>query len=95
MLLNLQMVMHEPWKASAPEVYLLTTTDGSVPRGLDPNRLRKGLHVYFQFSALRFAKFGRERELEMPSYAQPIYRQISLANKILSSGGGGRVLSNY
>ena len=37
MLLNLQMVMHEPWKASAPEVYLLTTTDGSVPRGLDPN----------------------------------------------------------
>ena len=58
-------------------------------------RLRKGLHVYFQFSALRFAKFGRERELEMPSYAQPIYRQISLANKILSSGGGGRVLSNY
>ena len=32
------MVMHEPWKASAPEVYLLTTTDGSVPRGLDPNR---------------------------------------------------------
>ena len=38
MLLNLQMVMHEPWKASAPEVYLLTTTDGSVPRGLDPNR---------------------------------------------------------
>ena len=31
------MVMHEPWKASAPEVYLLTTTDGSVPRGLDPN----------------------------------------------------------
>ena len=27
------------------------------------NRLRKGLHVYFQFSALRFAKFGREREL--------------------------------
>ena len=59
------------------------------------NRLRKGLHVYFQFLALRFAKFGRERELEMPSYAQPIYRQISLANKILSSGGGGRVLSNY
>ena len=40
MLLNLQMVMHEPWKASAPEVYLLTTTDGSVPRGLDPN----GIH---------------------------------------------------
>ena len=39
MLLNLQMVMHEPWKASAPEVYLLTTTDGSVPRGLDPNTL--------------------------------------------------------
>ena len=38
MLLNLQMVMHEPWKASAPEVYLLTTTDGSVPRGLDPNK---------------------------------------------------------
>ena len=37
MLLNLKMVMHEPWKASAPEVYLLTTTDGSVPRGLDPN----------------------------------------------------------
>ena len=37
MLLNLQVVMHEPWKASAPEVYLLTTTDGSVPRGLDPN----------------------------------------------------------
>ena len=34
---NLQMVMHEPWKASAPEVHLLTTTDGSVPRGLDPN----------------------------------------------------------
>ena len=29
--------MHEPWKASAPEVYLLRTTDGSVPRGLDPN----------------------------------------------------------
>ena len=37
MLLNLQMVMHEPWKASAPEVYILRTTDGSVPRGLDPN----------------------------------------------------------
>ena len=37
MLLNLQMVMHEPWKASAPEVYLLRTTDGSVPRELDPN----------------------------------------------------------
>ena len=37
MLLNLQMVIHEPWKANAPEVYLLTTTDGSVPRGLDPN----------------------------------------------------------
>ena len=37
LLLNLQMVMHEPWKASAPEVYLLRTTDGSVPRGLDPN----------------------------------------------------------
>ena len=37
MLLNLQMVMHEPWKASAPEVDLLRTTDGSVPRGLDPN----------------------------------------------------------
>ena len=36
MLLNLQMVMHEPWKASALEVYLLRTTDGSVPRGLDP-----------------------------------------------------------
>ena len=31
------MVMHEPWKASAPELYLLTTTDGSVPRVLDPN----------------------------------------------------------
>ena len=30
------MVKHEPWKASAPEVYLLRTTDGSVPRGLDP-----------------------------------------------------------
>ena len=29
--------MHEPWKASAPEVYHLRTTDGSVPRGLDPN----------------------------------------------------------
>ena len=29
--------MHEPWKASASEVYLLRTTDGSVPRGLDPN----------------------------------------------------------
>ena len=39
MLLNLQMVMHEPWKASAPEVYLLRTTDGSVPRELDPNGL--------------------------------------------------------
>ena len=37
MLLNLQMGMHEPWKASAPEVYHLKTTDGSVPRGLDPN----------------------------------------------------------
>ena len=37
LLLHLQMVMHEPWKASAPEVYLLRTTDGSVPRGLDPN----------------------------------------------------------
>ena len=32
------MVMHEPWKASAPEVYLLRTTDGSVPRRLDPNK---------------------------------------------------------
>ena len=32
------MVMQEPWKASAQEVYLLTTTDGSVPRGLDPKR---------------------------------------------------------
>ena len=31
------MGMHEPWKASAPEVYHLRTTDGSVPRGLDPN----------------------------------------------------------
>ena len=31
--------MHEPWKASAQEVYLLRTTDGSVPRGLDPNRV--------------------------------------------------------
>ena len=38
LLLNLQMVKHEPWKASAPEVYLLRTTDGSVPRGLDPNK---------------------------------------------------------
>ena len=37
MLLNLQMVMHEPWKSSAPEVYLLRNTDGSVPRGWDPN----------------------------------------------------------
>ena len=37
MSLNLQMVMHEPWKASARGVYLLRTTDGSVPRGLDPN----------------------------------------------------------
>ena len=37
MLLNFQMVMHEPWKASAPEVYLLRTTDGSVPRRLDLN----------------------------------------------------------
>ena len=33
------MVKHEPWKASAPEVYLLRTTDGSVPRGLDPNTM--------------------------------------------------------
>ena len=39
MLLKLQMVKHEPWKASAPEVYLLRTTDGSVPRGLDPSAL--------------------------------------------------------
>ena len=38
LLLNLQMVMNEPWKASAPEVYPLRTTDGSVPRGLDPNK---------------------------------------------------------
>ena len=43
MLLNLQMVMHEPWKASAPEVYLLTTTDGSVPRGLDPNSVEANI----------------------------------------------------
>ena len=40
MILDLQMVMHEPWKASAQEVYLLRTTDGSVPRGLDPNMSR-------------------------------------------------------
>ena len=33
------MGMHEPWKASAPEVYHLKTTDGSVPRGLDPNEM--------------------------------------------------------
>ena len=31
--------MHEPWKASAQEVYLLRTTDGSVPRGLDPDEV--------------------------------------------------------
>ena len=51
MLLNLQMVMHEPWKASALEVYLLRTTDGSVPRGLDPNtnhiQRQAGRHVIF------------------------------------------------
>ena len=40
---NLQMVMHEPWKASAPKVYLLRTTDGSVSRGLDPNDGEKGV----------------------------------------------------
>ena len=33
------MVMHEPWKESALEVYLFITTDGSVPRGLDPNKM--------------------------------------------------------
>ena len=82
------MISFEHWKLALLHV-LVSTSDKKH------NRLRKGLHVYFQFSALRFAKFGRERELEMPSYAQPIYRQISLANKILSSGGGGRVLSNY
>ena len=39
MLLSLSMVMHEPRKASASEVYLLRTTDGSVPRGWDPNKI--------------------------------------------------------
>ena len=45
LLLNLQMVMHEPWKASAPEVYPLRTTDGSVPRGLDPNNFLSGFVI--------------------------------------------------
>ena len=40
------MVKHEPWKASAPEVYLLRTTDGSVPRGLDPNSSSQGSTAY-------------------------------------------------
>ena len=52
------MVMHEPWKASAPEVDLLRTTDGSVPRGLDPNADSSlifwshlpDLNLYYQFT---------------------------------------------
>ena len=58
MLLNLQMVMHEPWKASAPEVYLLTTTDGSVPRGLDPSDvldLAPSLNLCSLFTNIRLA----------------------------------------
>ena len=56
-LLNLQMVMHEPWKASAPEVYLLTTTDGSVPRGLDPNThsCKKYLQILQSFQGALYA----------------------------------------
>ena len=50
--------MHEPWKASAPEVYLLTTTDGSVPRGLDPNNMEV---AFVKHDPRNISAFGEDR----------------------------------
>ena len=58
MLLNLQMVMHEPWKASAPEVYLLRTTDGSVPRRLDLNGFTQVCRFHGHTCAQNFCIHG-------------------------------------
>ena len=104
MLLNLQMGMQEPWKASAPEVYLLRTTDGSVPRGLDPNR-RDGSTCCFSASfpaspsSCRGARRGRGTASGAPPPATPCAPSAagnsSPARRARRSSGGVTASRHY
>ena len=83
------MVLDEPWKASALEVHLLRTTDGSVVRGLDPNKQRKMvLIVQTNGSEVSCCLLGHSEAPETIQRTQKLFaghkRSFLLKNSIFS-----------